>query len=40
MVFASIENNDNLQYEIDISKYAKLYNIQDKSHIYGDVKKQ
>lgn len=39
MVFASIENDDNLQYEIDISKYAKLYNIQDKSNIYGDVKK-
>ncbi|MCB2362203.1 replication initiation protein [Clostridium estertheticum] len=39
MVFATIENDDNLQYEIDISKYAKLYNIQDKSNVYGDVKK-
>jgi len=39
MVFASIKNDDNLQYEIDVSKYAKLYNIQDKSNVYGDVKK-
>lgn len=39
MVFATIENDDKLQYEIDVSKYAKLYNMQDKSNVYGDLKK-
>jgi len=39
MVFATIENDDNLEYEIDLHKYAKLYNIQNRSNIYGEVKK-
>ena len=34
MVFASIENDDKLRYEIDVAKYGKLYNIKDKSNIY------
>lgn len=39
MVFATIENDDKLQYDIDIAKYGKLYNIKDKSNIYRDLKK-
>ena len=39
MVFASIENDDNLRYEIDVAKYSKLYNIKDKSNVYRDLKK-
>ena len=39
MVFATIENDDNLEYEINLHKYAKLYNIQNRSNIYGEVKK-
>lgn len=39
MVFATIEDDGKLQYEIDISKYSKLYNIQNQSHIYEDLKK-
>ena len=39
MVFASIENDDKLRYEIDVAKYGKLYNIKDKSNIYRDLKK-
>jgi plasmid replication initiation protein len=39
MVFASIENDDKLKYQIDISKYSKLYNLKDKTNIYGSLKK-
>lgn len=39
MVFATIENDDKLQYEIDVAKYSKLYKMQDKSNVYGDLKK-
>ena len=39
MVFASIEDDDKLEYEIDLSKYAKLYNVKDVSDIYGEIKK-
>ena len=39
MVFATIENDDKFQYEIDIAKYSQLYNIKDKSNIYRDLKK-
>lgn len=39
MVFATIENDDKLKYEIDIAKYGQLYNIKDKSNIYRDLKK-
>ncbi|WP_026883709.1 replication initiation protein [Clostridium akagii] len=39
MVFATIENDNKLKYEINVIKYTKLYNIQDKSNIYGELKK-
>lgn len=39
MVFATIENDNKLEYEIDIYKYGQLYNIKDKSNIYRDLKK-
>ncbi|HEY8892545.1 MAG TPA: RepB family plasmid replication initiator protein [Clostridium sp.] len=39
MVFASIENDEKLKYQIDIRKYGQLYNIKNKSNIYGDLKK-
>ena len=39
MVFATIENDNKFQYEIDLSKYSKLYTIKDKSNIYRDLKK-
>jgi plasmid replication initiation protein len=39
MVFASIEDDDKLKYEIDIAKYGQLYNIKDKSNIYRDLKR-
>ena len=39
MVFASIEDDGNLEYDIDIKKYAKLYNVKDTSDIYGELKK-
>lgn len=39
MVFASIDESDKLQYEIDLSKYGILYNIKDRSNIYRDLKK-
>lgn len=39
MVFASIENDDKLKYQIDISKYGQLYNLKDKSSIYKELKK-
>jgi len=39
MVFASIENDEKLKYQIDIKKYGQLYNIKNKSNIYGDLKK-
>ena len=39
MVFASIENDNKLQYDVDINKYAKLYSLKDKSSIYSELKK-
>jgi len=39
MVFATIKDDNNLIYEINVNKYAQLYNIQDKTNIYGDLKK-
>lgn len=42
MVFAKIQeddNLDNLEYEIDLHKYAKLYNVKDQRSIYSEVKK-
>jgi plasmid replication initiation protein len=39
MVFASIEEDNKLQYEIDLARYGQLYNIKDKSNIYRDLKK-
>jgi len=39
MVFASIEDDGKLEYQIDVAKYGKLYNIKDKSNIYRDLKK-
>lgn len=39
MVFASIENDGKLKYQIDIRKYGQLYNLKNKSNIYGDLKK-
>ena len=39
MVFASIEDDGKLEYQIDLTKYGKLYNIKDKSNIYRDLKK-
>lgn len=39
MVFASIEDDEKLEYEIDVNKYAKLYNVKDTSDIYGELKK-
>jgi len=39
MVFSNIEDDGKLEYEINISKYARLYNLQDKSDVYGELKK-
>jgi len=39
MVFATIENDNKLRYDIDLNKYSQLYNIKDKSNIYRDLKK-
>lgn len=39
MVFATIKNDDNLEFEIKIEKYAKLYKLQNQSNVYSDVKK-
>ena len=39
MVFASIEDDNKLKYQIDITKYGQLYKIKDKSNIYRDLKK-
>lgn len=39
MVFASIEDDGKLEYQIDVAKYGKLYNIKDRSNIYRDLKK-
>ena len=39
MVFATIENDDKLEYEIEISKYAKLYLLKNQSNVYADLKK-
>jgi plasmid replication initiation protein len=39
MVFASIEDDGKLEYQIDVNKYGKLYNIKDKSNVYRDFKK-
>jgi len=39
MVFATIENDDKLEYEIEINKYAKLYILKNQSNVYADLKK-
>lgn len=39
MVFATIESDDKLEYEIDLDKYAKLYQLKNKSNVYSDLKK-
>jgi len=39
MVFASIENDDKLRYEIDIHKYSKLYKLENQNNVYGGIKK-
>lgn len=39
MVFATIENDGKLEYEINVTKYAKLYTIQNQSHVYEDLKR-
>jgi len=39
MVLASIEDDGKLEYQIDVAKYGKLYNIKDRSNIYRDLKK-
>lgn len=39
MVFANINDDDKLEYEIDLRKYVELYNVKDKSDIYGELKK-
>lgn len=39
MVLASIEDDDKLEYQIDIAKYSQLYTIKNKSNVYRDLKK-
>lgn len=39
MVFASITDDEKLEYEIDVLKYSNLYNLKNKSTIYGELKK-
>lgn len=39
MVFTSITDDERLEYEIDVSKYAKLYQLKNKSNVYSDCKK-
>lgn len=39
MVFASITDDDKLEYEIDVLKYSNLYKLKNKSTIYGELKK-
>jgi len=39
MVFATIENDDKYRYDVDVHKYAELYNLKDKSSIYSEIKK-
>lgn len=39
MLFTQIQDDDNIEYSIDINKYKMLYNIKDKNNVYGDLKK-
>ena len=39
MLFTQIQDDDNVEYSIDINKYKMLYNIKDKNNVYGDLKK-
>lgn len=39
ILLTQIEEDNNLHYTIDVNHYKTLYNIQDKSNVYGDLKK-
>jgi plasmid replication initiation protein len=39
MLFTQIQDDNNVEYTIDINKYKMIYNIKDKNNIYGDLKK-
>lgn len=39
MLFTQIQDDDNVEYTIDINKYKMIYNIKDKNNVYGDLKK-